>query len=111
MTTANIDRKLSIKAAYIEKKYPELGPRYLRGIELYRLGAVRYESPGVFHVSSGTKLGEGYTVDLVDRTCTCPDFTSNRAPRVHGHRLCKHLVAAMLFTRNGHYNSDTITVQ
>lgn len=37
-----------------------------------------------------------YSVNLVLKTCTCPDWQQARAPLVRGHRCCKHLIAAFM---------------
>jgi len=43
-------------------------------------------SEGLWSVPSGSKAGVAYTVDWIERTCTCRDF-------IHRGGMCKHLLA------------------
>lgn len=54
------------------------------GFELFRQGKVRKIGNGLFIVEGSRQ----YTVDTIEKTCTCPDWQ-------HRGGLCKHLYAAL----------------
>ena len=60
--------------------------RLMRGFELFQKGCVQPIADRFYRVN-------GYVVDTVERTCTCPDW------RYRG-GLCKHLYAALFYEKN-----------
>ena len=72
----------------LQEKGPESPLRYLKaqGLKPVKVG------DGLYQVPSGTKPGTSYTVDAIDRSCTCRDFEIRGGP-------CKHVIAVDLFMK------------
>lgn len=90
----------------------ELSPtalRDLRGRELAKRGGIK-QIGSRYAVPSQSSASDRYMVDIVDETCTCPDFELRRQP-------CKHQHAALYWIAWGcDVNSDgsiteTVTVK
>ena len=99
-TTPSVEAINAAFGKFIESISPELkqrmNGRLERGLELALSGGVtRYEYPERsgfirrYKVNSSDPTRPPYQVDLVARTCTCPDYCK-------GH-FCKHRVAAQVF--------------
>jgi len=99
-TTPSVEAINAAFGKFIDSLSPELkqrmNGRLERGLEIALSGGVaRYEYPERsgfvrrYKVNSSDPTRPPYQVDLVARTCTCPDYSK-------GH-FCKHRVAAQVF--------------
>ena len=93
------------------ERYPQLTDRVIRAGDLLLEGHVKPATPAPadptrgrrFWVRSQGRPGRGsssyrtYTVDTEQVSCSCPDWAQGHAPEISGRRLCKHLLACLLW--------------
>lgn len=86
------------------ERYPQLAERYRRGATIYRSNHITRIDENRVVVPSQTREGSGHLVENVGGVvyCTCADF-SHKAPEVKGQKFCKHVIAVMLWRKNGAY--------
>ena len=80
----------------ITRRRPELAERAMKAALLLASGHVVPLGGDRFRVA-GT---DTYAVDLLGKTCSCPDF-AHGAPAINDAKWCKHLLAALMLTYLG----------
>jgi hypothetical protein len=87
-TIADLQRRL----ARINRLYPELRPRVTAAGVLIAADAIKTDLDfELFLVRSA--LGQGYLINLLDGSCTCPDHA---VPIVRDTKLCEHTIACLI---------------
>lgn len=98
------DQQLTTKIETAKERYPILSDRYQRGATIYRANHITRIDENRAAVPSQTRPGHGHLVENVNGViyCSCKDY-DNKAPEVKGQKYCKHVIAFMLWRKNGAY--------